>query len=253
MKKLLSHYGVSLFQLTRAFRNEEQSPIHVPEFTMLEWYRMGRDYRFLMNETEALVRCIASEISIAETPYDFAAPVERLTVHDAFTRYADLNLAHALPKHGQTLHQLANDRGLSVTSEWRWEDVFHNLLLTFIEPELGRDRPTFLYDYPVPLAALARVRNQVAERFELYISSTEICNGFSELTDEYEQMRRFESERTIRAELNRVQHAVDNTLIAALANLEPCTGNALGVDRLLMVLSGEKSLDQVTNVESPSG
>lgn len=263
MKRVLGEHGRSVFQLATVFRNEEDGPTHHREFTLLEWYRTHADYRVLMTETEQLVRRVARAIRPANRTHivwrdqtcDLAKPFERLTVRDAFQRYAGLDPFVDID--AEALAGAAHRAGLDVPEDWSWEDIFHFILLERVEPRLGVGRATILYDYPARLAALAKTRRDqgdgesvdIAERFELYICGLELCNGFSELIDANEQRRRFESERDVRRELGLEVLAIDEGLLGALKRCPPCTGNALGIDRLLMLLLDAERIAEVRVVD----
>jgi len=263
MKRLLGAHRSSLFQLARVFRNGEESDSHHREFTLVEWYRVDGDYTGLMDEMEELVRMLArahavdsahriSPFSQEAEPVDLSRPFERLTVRDAFIEYAGLDpWAHA---DASSLASAARRRGVDTGDEWSWADVFHAVLLERVEPQLGtQGRATFLLDYPPRLAALARTRGEpdgtrVAERVELYMGGLELSNGFSELTDPAEQRARFEAEQEARRALGHPVHEIDEDLLAALEHCPTCAGNALGLDRLAMLLLGKTSIRDVIMV-----
>ena len=235
MKRLLAHGCGQLFQICHCFRKEEVGRLHQGEFTLLEWYHVGWSYRELMQECEEFIRALCACQDLAgiageslrrgERTVSLAAPWERLTVHEAFRRYARLEVEEALR-----------------------QDRFDEVLVTEIEPHLGWERPVFLHDYPVELASLAKRRADaptVAERFELYIAGIELANGFSELTDPAEQRQRFNEEiRRSRASGN-VYAAMPERFLADLGNLGATAGVALGLDRLLMLLLGCASVAEV--------
>jgi lysyl-tRNA synthetase class 2 len=232
MKRLLAAGYPRIFQICRCFRQGERGRRHLPEFTLLEWYTANEDYRHMMAQTEALVREAALRLTghprlvYRDRTIDLSAPYERLTVAEAFARWSDSTPADAL----------ADDR-------------FDALVGFEIEPRLGWERPVFLYDYPAACAALARRRPDrlaVAERFELYIGGVELCNGFSELTDAAEQRRRFEAERTLRHRAGRSLSPMPEPFLDTLPDMPPATGNALGLDRLAMLLTDTDDIDDVT-------
>ncbi|MDO9081640.1 MAG: EF-P lysine aminoacylase EpmA [Desulfuromonadales bacterium] len=227
MKRLLSAGYPRIFQICRVWREGERGGRHLPEFTMLEWYRRDADYLDLMNDCEALLRALlpSGVLTVPGAAIDLIPAWERLPVADAFSTYASLPLDQAL----------ATDR-------------FEELLTSEVEPRLGQERPTFLYEYPVQLAALSRRkanRPDLAERFELYIAGIEIANAFSELTDPVEQRQRFNTDENARRALGKEPLPLPEKYLAELSNLSPCAGIALGLDRLVMLLAGATTLDEV--------
>ena len=227
MKRMLAAGYSSIFQICRCWRDGERGARHLSEFTMLEWYRAGADYLGLMEETEALVVAAAADscISYRGRSIELSLPWERLTVAEAFLRYA-----------GTT-----PDQALAAGS-------FDEIMVERVEPRLGLTRPTFLYDYPACCGALARLKEgdpSIAERFELYIGGLEIANAFSELTDAGEQRSRFKAEAAERASLGKPPYPVAERFLTALASMPPAAGIALGLDRLVMVLLDAESIDEV--------
>lgn len=255
MKKLLAAGIGPIFQICKSFRNrEEVSALHNPEFTILEWYHPDADYTALMDECEDLFRHVARAIDPRSGGDGFryqgswinlASPWERLSVREAFQRYAGVDLKRDLDR----LVEVARAKGYGVTPETTWEQAYHQIFLNEIEPHLGRTAPTILYDYPIAMAALARPSPRdpsVAERFELYIARIELANAFSELTDATEQRRRLEAEREERRKLGRTLYDVDDDFIRALTmGIPPCAGIALGVDRLTMLFADVASIRDV--------
>jgi lysyl-tRNA synthetase class 2 len=259
MKKLLAAGLPRIFQVGHAFRNrEEVTARHNPEFTILEWYRAGEDYRALMPDCEEMfgevvraVRGPATDLARFDyqgQPLDLRAPWERLSVRDAFARYAVLDLDAALDR--ASMAAIATKRGYLVESETTWEQIYHQIFLNEVEPELGRSRPTFLYDYPLALAALARANPRApgyAERFEWYAGGLEIGNAFSELVDPDEQTRRLASERLERRVAGRTDYDPDADFLHALrVGMPPAAGIAVGVDRLVMLAANARSIRDVT-------
>ncbi|KIH76194.1 lysyl-tRNA synthetase, class 2 [Geoalkalibacter ferrihydriticus] len=227
MKRLLAAGYPRLFQICRCWRHAERGSRHLPEFTMLEWYRAQADYRDLMAECEMLLNRLVpgGELVRAGRAIDLRPPWERLSVAEAFARHTATTPQQAL----------AADR-------------FDEIIAFEIEPHLGSGRPTFLIDYPAPLAALARKKPdnpEIAERFELYIAGLELANAFSELTEPVEQRARFAQEETIRRSAGQPPYPMPEKFLAELAHMPPAAGIALGIDRLVMLLTGAAAIDEV--------
>ena len=246
MKRLLVAGAGPIFQLARVWRNGEGSDRHAAEFTMLEWYRPGLGFDGLMDETEALLRSVLPPVVGCAGIETSLAQFERLTVADAFTRYAG---ADVLGTAGDA-PALARSAGLPLRDGEGWEDLFFRLLLDRIEPELGRARPTFLTHWPAAQAALARrdpADPRVALRFELFVCGMELANAFEELTDAIEQRARFIEDRTRRHALYGADWPMDEDFLAALTHGMPATaGIALGFDRLAMIAAGAPRITDVT-------
>ncbi|HLI13566.1 MAG TPA: EF-P lysine aminoacylase EpmA [Alphaproteobacteria bacterium] len=258
MKKLLVAGVPRLFQIAHVWRDGERSPIHHPEFTLLEWYRAGADYQSLIADCEALLKSAASTAGVAELRRgerrcDPFAPARRLTVAEAFGRFCGIDLLATAPDPWTPdpvlLAAEARRIGLYVSEADSWEDVFFRIMLERIEPRLGDGVPTFLCEYPASLAALSRPSRRdprVAERFELYVCGLELANAFSELTDATEQRRRFEADMALKERLYGVRYPIDEDFLAALeAGMPESAGIAFGVDRLLMLLAGADNIEQV--------
>ncbi len=267
-KKMLAAGIPKLFSLGKVFRNQEPfgpstalgvNGKHNPEFTMIEWYRAGVDYTKIMEDTEWLVRaCVDALGQEARITYqgkeiDLTSPWERLSVKNAFARVG-LNLDQCLTR--DTMAEAARKKGYTVTSNDSFDDCFFKIFLTEIEPHLGqgkpldtaRGKPTILYDYPVQMAALARAKpddGRYAERFEVYVNGLELANAFSELTDADEQRRRLEEERALRGKLRKDQPPIDEDFLSALREMPAAAGIALGVDRLVTLLTDAKSIEDV--------
>jgi lysyl-tRNA synthetase class 2 len=238
MKRLLASGSGDVYQICKVFRDGESGRLHNPEFTMLEWYRLGFDHRALMDEVEALLgELLAGRLS---------APAERLSYRDAFRRALAVDPYEAPLA---TLAALAAERsGAGDLGAER--DVHLDLLMgAVVGPALGRGRITFVHEYPASQAALARLlpgQPPVAARFEAYVEGVELCNGFHELADAGEQRRRFEADRAARAARGRPLPPVDERLLAALAaGLPDCAGVAVGLDRVLMLATGCSALCEV--------
>jgi lysyl-tRNA synthetase class 2 len=240
MKRLLATGSGPIYQIGKAFRDEERGRHHNPEFTMLEWYRPGFDHHALMDEVDALLSATLD-----------SRPGDRGTYGALFQQHFGLD-PHTAGR--QRLMATARRAGIDLREDLAatlGRDDWLNLLMTHVvEPSMPRDRPTFVYDYPASQAALARLRTEgavrVAERFEVYASGVELANGFHELADAAEQRERFEIDRAARAAAGLPTPAIDQRLLAALEHgLGDCAGVALGIDRLLMVQTGAEHIDQV--------
>lgn len=258
MKKLVVAGMTRLFQVAKVYRNAEHSPTHHPEFTMVEWYRVGADLTALMTETEILIKAMAQTCGIeamtrAGSHSAIFAPWQRLSVADAFRLHAGIDILGTAPDpyapDRALLAAQAQRIGVTVSASDRWDDIFFKIMMDRIEPRLGHDRPTFLHSYPVSMAALARPNAKdprVADRVELYACGVELANGFDELTDADEQRRRFEADMDLRQQLYGNRLPIDQGFLAALAHGMPQTsGIALGLDRVIMLMAGAERLEDV--------
>ncbi|HEY0223089.1 MAG TPA: EF-P lysine aminoacylase EpmA, partial [Pseudolabrys sp.] len=255
-KKLLAAGETRIFEFARAFRNRERGALHHPEFTMLEWYRAGETYEILMDDCaallcEAAVASGARQFSFRGRIVDPYAAPERRTVAEAFTEYAGIDLlatVHAGQGERDALGAAATKSGVKIAGDDTWTDIFSRILAERVEPHLGTARATILYEYPLPLAALARAKpgsDKVAERFELYACGVELANAFGELTDVAEQRARFETAMDEKRRIHGERYPVDEDFLAALAQMPQACGIALGFDRLAMLASGAQRIDQV--------
>jgi lysyl-tRNA synthetase class 2 len=255
MKKLLAAGETRIVDFARVYRNRERGALHAPEFTMVEWYRANEPYETVMADAVALLRQATEAVGVRELAWrgraaaPFAAP-ERLTVAEAFTRFAGIDLLATLggepDRHG--LARQAGMAGIPIAEDDNWSDIFSRVLVEKIEPNLGIGRPTLLYEYPVTEAALARVSPRdprVAERFELYACGVELGNGFAELTDPEEQRRRFTAEMDEKERIHGERYPLDEDFLAALEKMPPASGVALGFDRLVMLATGALRIDLV--------
>ncbi|PLX41956.1 MAG: EF-P lysine aminoacylase GenX [Deltaproteobacteria bacterium] len=230
MKRLLSAGYERIFQLCPCFREGERGALHLPEFTMLEWYRSGADYRTLMADCEALLNSLSKELDKEVLSFKgrtslLGSGVEKVTVEEAFLRHVGKSPEESL-KEGDFDERIAYD----------------------IEPTLGSPRPTILKDYPNSQASLSKLKTSnpnVAERFELYIAGLEIANGFSELTDPSEQRRRFKAEIENRKSLGKVIYPMPERFLRELEEMPEAAGIALGIDRLAMLFCDARSIDEV--------
>jgi lysyl-tRNA synthetase class 2 len=256
MKRLLAAGVPRTFQLARVFRNGEISSTHNPEFTMLELYRAGTDYRGVMQDLERVVEACARALSADGSaravrggrPLDLAAPFDRVTVQEAFLRHASVDLA-ASDGDADRLRAAARAAGHDPGPPGEpFDDVFFRVMLAAVEPALGVARPTYLVDWPASMAALSRLRRddpRWAERFELYADGLELANGFTELNDAAEQRRRLVHEQEVRRSLGRPVYPLDERFLDAVGRMPDAGGVALGLDRLLMLLVGADDIRDV--------
>ncbi|HSF65416.1 MAG TPA: EF-P lysine aminoacylase EpmA, partial [Paracoccaceae bacterium] len=243
MKKLLAAGETRIAAFAHVFRNRERGALHSPEFTMLEWYRVGADYTALMDDCAALLALAAraagaSVLRFRDRECDPFAPPERLDVATALNRYAGVDLMATIGADGRTdtvaLARELDRAGIRHAPGETWSDLFSRALSERVEPHLGQGRATILDHYPVAEAALARPvpgDARVAERFELYACGVELANGFGELTNPAEQRRRFGLEMDEKDRVYGDRYPVDEDFLAALAQMPPASGIALGFDR----------------------
>ena len=255
-KTLLAAGETRLFTLGHVFRNGERGPLHHPEFTMLEWYRAHEPFEQAMEDCAGLLAAAARAAGTGELVWrgarcDPFAPPERLSVASAFMRHAGFDLAETLTPGGEgdkaALAARAARLGLRIAADDSWSDLYSKILSAFVEPHLGRGRPTLLTDYPACEAALARRRPddpRFAERFELYACGVELANGFGEITDAAEQRRRFDAEEDERERLFGRRYPIDAAFLAALAAMPDACGVAMGFDRLTMLCVGATHIEQ---------
>ncbi len=245
MKRLLVAGAGPIFQLARVWRNGEGSDLHVPEFTMLEWYRPGADMNSLIDETIDYLRAVLPPVVSCRGITTDLAQIERLSVAEAFRRHVG---ADVLVTAGDA-SALARAAGARLRAGETWEDLFFRLLLERVEPRLGRAQPSFLTHWPAAQAALARrdpTDPRVAERFELFVCGIELANAFVELTDAAEQRARFLADRARRHAISGEDWPLDEDFLAALEfGMPAASGIALGFDRLAMIASGAQRIDQV--------
>jgi lysyl-tRNA synthetase class 2 len=246
MKKLLAGGVPKLFQFARVFRNAEGSALHHPEFTMLEWYRAGAGYETIMQDCAALLALTGvKELRFEDRVCESMAVPERLTVAEAFERHAGVDLFAT----AGDAAKLSLASGIAMHAGDSWDDVFFRIMFEKIEHRLGIGRPTILCEYPISMAALARAKPgdaRVAERFELYVCGVELANAFGELTDPAIQRARLEADMAEKERLYGTRWPVDPDFLAALDHgLPDCAGIALGFDRLVMLATGARHIEDV--------
>ncbi|MBV9954689.1 MAG: EF-P lysine aminoacylase GenX [Pseudolabrys sp.] len=256
-KKLLAAGESRIVEFARSFRNRERGRLHHPEFTLIEWYRANETYEVLMKDCTALLAEAARAAGATRLAHrdrsadPFAAPL-RLTVAEAFSRYAGIDvLATVRDGEGdpQALARAARQAGVTTADDDDWTDVFSRILADKVEPRLAeQSRAVLLCDYPAPVAALARLKvddPRVSERFELYACGVELANGFGELTDAREQRRRFEQAMAEKYRRYGERYPLDDDFLAALGQMPPACGVALGLDRLVMLATGAARIEDV--------
>ncbi|MEL6543162.1 MAG: EF-P lysine aminoacylase EpmA [Myxococcota bacterium] len=247
MKRILAAGFDAIYQLAPAFRDGDLTPVHRPEFRILEWYRKDADWTALIHDCQLLLRACSE--NIGRLPRFQGRPVsldfEQLTVDEAFQRHAGFSILGYLDR--ASLVQKVREIGIAVARDDSWNDLFHRVFLDRVEPHLlSKGTPVFLTHYPAPLASLAQTVEddpRVAERFELYMAGMEIANGFGELVDPVEQRSRFVADRAQRLGLGMADYPVDERFFDALDTLPPCAGIALGFDRLVLAFVGAGDLD----------
>lgn len=242
MKRLLSAGSGAIYQICKSFRNEEVGNFHNPEFTMLEWYRPGFDHLQLMSEIDELMQLILG-----------CDTAERVTYQNVFKQHLGCD---PLTSNLAELQNLASQYGYAelAAKESNKDTLLMLLFSQHIEPKIGQDRPCFVMEFPASQAALARISTTnplVAERFELYFQGIELANGFHELTDGAEQLKRFEQDNAKRQTLGLEVMPIDKNFIAAInSGLPACAGVALGIDRLLMLAFNCSKITQVIAFEN---
>jgi lysyl-tRNA synthetase class 2 len=256
-KKLLAAGEQRIFSFGPVWRNRERGPLHHPEFTMIEWYRVGEDYQSLMADCAAMLSLAAETADCRQFSYrgrtadPFAEP-DRLTVAEAFQRYAGVDLMGTIAGDGSTdcemLRAAAASAGIATAPDDSWADIFSRVIVEKVEPELGHGRATILCEYPISMAALARPSPRdprVSERFELYCCGVELANAFGELTDAAEQRRRFVADMDEKEKIYGERYPLDEEFLSALALMPEASGIALGFDRLVMLATGASRIEDV--------
>jgi lysyl-tRNA synthetase class 2 len=231
MKRLLCAGYPRIFQICKSFRKKERGNRHLPELTLLEWYSANTSYLEMMGQCEELIRYIVQEIGCGESidyqgnQIDLKNPWPRMSVKEAFNTYSSISLEKALS-----------------------QNCFDETIAFEIEPHLGISKPLFLFDYPASQRAFSKLKSQdpsIAERFELYIQGVEICNAFSEITDPDEQKKQFEEELNQRKKSRKHVYPLPEKFLRALKDMPEASGNALGIDRLVMLFTDTSIIDDV--------
>ncbi|MGY3527741.1 EF-P lysine aminoacylase EpmA [Bradyrhizobium sp. USDA 4452] len=254
-KKLLAAGEPKIYEFARVFRDRERGDLHLPEFTMLEWYRANAGYDAIMADTIVVIAHAAQATGIGRfsfrgrTADPFAEP-ELLTVAAGFERFAGIDLLATISggEGDRTALASAARERVRIADDDTWSDIFSKVLVEHVEPHLGQGRLTVLFEYPSPEAALARTKAgepRVAERFEVYACGVELANGFGELTDAAEQRHRFTAAMDEKARRYGERYPLDDDFLAAVGQMPEASGVALGFDRLVMLASGAPRIDQV--------
>ncbi|WP_176082838.1 EF-P lysine aminoacylase EpmA [Martelella sp. HB161492] len=256
-KKLLAAGERRIFSFGHVWRNRERGPLHHPEFTMVEWYRAGEPYARLFEDCCAIMQMAADAAGVTAFSWrgigcdPFAEP-ERLSVADAFFRHAGIDLLATIAPDGTTdrnrLAEGLERAAIGYSADDNWSDLFTRVLVERIEPHLGHQRPTFLDRYPAPEAALARRDAgdpRVSERFELYVCGVELANGFGELTDPVEQRLRFSADMAEKQRIYGETYPLDEDFLAALSFMPEASGIALGFERLVILATGARRIEDV--------
>lgn len=254
LKKLLVAGIPKLFSICKSFRNGEGlSHKHNPEFSIMEWYRTNADYTDIMQDCENLFAHLATKLGTENTweyqgkKYELTTPWERISVATAFEKYCGIDIDTMLDE--QKIKAAGIQRGFQVSENTTWEQMYNQFFLNDIEPHLGVDRPTIIYDFPASQASLSKKKAtdpRFAERFEFYVAGIEMGNAFSELTDAQEQLKRFEIERAERQMLGKTMYDIDMDYIEAIkTGLPPTGGIAVGIDRIVMFFANARTIQDV--------
>ena len=263
MKKILSFGLENIFQFTHTFRNEIISPTHYPEFTMLEWYRTGYNYTKLMDDCEKILNTTLNSSKKNFFQYKnkkcyLKNGIEKLTIQQAFQKFCKFDILKTIDNPNQPTPNLlapkAKSLNINVSEIDTWDDIFEKLMFEYIEPNLGIEKPTILYEYPIHQAALSKAKLEnpnIAERFELYVCGIELANAFTELTDRNTQETRFIHDQSEKQKLYGTTFPIDYEFLDSLENLNNCTGIAMGIDRLIMLSNHTDNIKNILWCEIP--
>lgn len=253
MKRLLVAGMPKIYQICKVFRDGEGSKLHSPEFSMLEWYRAGADYRKIMDDSVDLLRNVAESLKIEVYAHGgkTADPFlnwNLISCQEAFDKYAKIDISEHLDDRAG-FGAAIQEAGIRISDGDQWDDLFFRVMAEKIEPHLGMDVPCIFYDYPASMAALSRKKPEnpsFAERFEIYVCGVELANAFSELTDAAEQRARITADMAKKRELYGFDYPVDEDFLKALEHGMPESGGiALGLDRLMMLATNVEDISQV--------
>ena len=245
MKKILSKEKGDIYQITKVFRNFEGSKKHKVEFTMLEWYRVGYTLNDLMEDTKNIF--IETAIAVhKKTTFEYLEKIfdvsnwEKITVDEAFYRYTGV-----YPEDYEKLIKVAKEKINYAGKDLDYETAFHLVYSHLVEPNLGKEKPTFIYNYPPKFSALAKVINGKGQRFEAYINGIELVNGYFEENNPKEIERRFLEDIKAKEKETGKRFPLDKDFLESLKNLPECSGASLGVDRLIMLLLNKDNINLV--------
>lgn len=253
-KRLLSYGAERIFQLGHVFRDEERGRLHSREFMLLEWYRTGASLNDLIVDCENVFRRVS--VCVPGAVLAFTKDFERRSMNDLWLELAKIDLYAILKEiregNAEALVKAVLGAGFHLRPSANFEDAFHHVMMTAIEPQIGQANPCVVNRWPVQMAGLARVCENdslFADRFEIYFKGVELGNAFVELTDSNEQKRRFESDLLERSLLGKAPLPMPDDLLSDLDHIPPCAGIALGFDRLLMLICGDQQLSEVQPIE----
>jgi len=271
IKKLLAAGLKNVYQITKVYRDwQEHNPLHLSEFTILEWYRDNATYLDLMADCENLVSFVWERLGVQaksekrkaenynlkfktslvyqDQQINLAPPWSRISCKEAFEKYANINLDEFIDIN--KARKICRQKGYQVDEKNSWEELYHQIFLNEVEPKLPKEQPLILYDYPAPLAALSKIKEsdpRYAERFEFYIGGLELGNGYSELTDTHEQEKRLKADIETRKSKKMKVFDYDHDFVEALKEGLPKTaGIAVGIDRLVMLFTDSSDIHEVT-------
>ncbi len=247
MKKMLAAGYTKIFSLGKVFRDYESfGGTHNPEFTMIEWYQANADMYTIMDDVEGLLQYLAKAISKHQDTHTNVITPSRSHMRELWSEYANINLDLNLTQ--ETLYKTLKQRGLNVTPDEPYEDLFYRIFLNEIEPHLGKNGPQIVHHYPHPMAALSKhstVDIGYAERFEVYWNGMELGNAFSELTDPVEQKNRLVEEQKQRKKAGKDVYDIDQEFTDALEHMPPSGGIAMGIDRIVSCLTSCQKIDDM--------
>lgn len=251
LKRVLSRVPC-IYQIAPCFRQGDLSPLHRPEFRLLEWYRRDSTWLTLLDDCEGLMRACAEAVHgtlvIPGSGLDLSRPFERITVEEAFLKHAGFSILEAIDK--PTLEHRLREHGIHFDPSDTWNDLFHRVFLTRIEPELAKlPVPYFVVDYPAPLQMYSQLKREdprASERFELYVGGMELANGYGELVRPDDVRLRFNVDASMRQRMGLQKYPTDERFFDALGTLPPSAGIALGVERLLMVIMNASDIDEIS-------